>query len=393
MMQTSVNLLTELLQQLGAVEKTSAEKHVFVGFDGFVDKIRKAVKQKNGSATAYYNTLHEFAERIDAASGKSGQIELVTTKVKGGGNAPILASTMARLGVQTTCLGSMGYPQKHEVFRQMADGCNVISVLEPGQSDAIEFDDGKMIFSELSVFDQYDWKYIKDHTDLAGITSAMLTSNLLAFVNWVNLPHATDIWTGVLEDVVKPSGRRDFLFLFDLADPTKKSPEQIDAVLDVMSSFFPYGKVTLGLNENETLKVWAAINKVNINDPEAWDRIPPVREAGAQVYKAMNIDCLLVHPVDRTIVFHQNEILELRGRLVTEPKVLTGGGDNLNAGYSLGLISGLSLIHCMLLGMATSGAYIQNGASPDMKALDDYINLWMSELTATSDIAEAEAHA
>ena len=94
----------------------------------------------------------------------------------------------------------------------------------------------------------------------------------------------------------------------------------------------------------------------------------------------MNIDYLLIHPIDRTILFHQREVIEMQGRLVTEPKVLTGGGDNLNGGYCLGLLAGFSVTECMLLGMATSGAYIQNGVSPDLKEIIDYVNVWKDEL-------------
>ncbi|ELR71913.1 hypothetical protein C900_02152 [Fulvivirga imtechensis AK7] len=384
-MDKSTNLLSELRQQLGTVEKLSSGKQVFVGFDGFVDQIRKAVKQKDKDKTVYFKTLHEFAERIQAASGKSGQVEMVTQKVKLGGNAPILANTLGRLGIDSVCLGTLGYPERHEVFREMSDKCQLISVLDPGRSDAIEFEDGKMIFSELSVFDHYDWLHIKKTVDLDKMREVIGKSDLLAFVNWVNLPHANDIWTGLLDDVIKPSGKRDFLFLFDLSDPTKRTPDQIDEVLDIMSSFFPYGKVTLGLNENETLKLWAAINNLDISQPDVIDRIPPVKQAGADVYKAMNIDCLLVHPVDRTILYHQNEVLELKGRLVTEPKVLTGGGDNLNAGYCLGLLCGFSLSHCMLLGMAASGAYIQNGSGADIDTIINYIDTWMGELATEAE--------
>lgn len=377
---STIAALGQLRQRLEVLEKTPIQKQVFVGFDGFVDKIKKAVKQKKNFETLYFKTLKEFALRISNATGKSGQVEMVTQRIKHGGNAPILSNTLGKLGIRSICLGSMGYPEKHSVFSDLNERCQIISVLDPGESDAVEFDDGKMIFSELSVFDQYNWKYIKKTAGLEMLRKAVLESSLLAFVDWVNLPHASDIWEGVLEDIIKPSGRKDFLFLFDLCDPSKKTTEQIDEVLDLMGCFSSYGRVTLGLNENETLKIWAAIKGVDANDPESKSKMPPVLEAGDFLYKSLSIDCLLVHPIDRTIVFHQRETLELQGRLVTHPKVLTGGGDNLNAGYCLGLLGGLSLTNCMLSGMAASGAYIQNGVSPDLKAILDYIGVWMSEL-------------
>lgn len=376
-----IDSLSSLLSKLESYPKTDTPKLVFVGFDGFVDKIKKAVRQKRNFKTVYIKTLKEFAERIQSATGKSGQIELVTQQVKLGGNAPILANTLGRLGVRTTCMGSMGHPERHSVFSEMNENCDVISVLNPGLSDALEFEDGKMIFSELDVFDKYNWSYIKKTVGLDKISARIVQSDLLAFVDWVNLPHSSEIWEGVLNDIIKPSGRKDFLFFFDFCDPSKKTTEQIDEVLDLVSCFSFYGKVTLGLNENETIRIWSSINGVDSNDPLQKGRIPGLKEAGEFLHKAMNIDCLLIHPTVGTIAFHQREVIEMQGRLVTRPKVLTGGGDNLNAGYCLGMLAGFPLHECMLLGMVASGAYIQNGSSPDLEELSNYIRVWIDELT------------
>jgi len=372
---TSISALSDLRDLLRLSTTAPIDKKIFVGFDGFVDKIKKAVKQKQNSNVEYYTTLNEFSERIQSATGKSGQIEMVTQRIKLGGNAPILSNTLGKLGIHSYCVGSLGYPEKHAVFYGMNDRCNVISVLNPGESDAVEFDDGKFIFSELSVFDIYDWQYIKKTIDFEKLKAIILESQILAFVDWVNLPHASDIWEGILSDIIKPSGKNDFLFLFDLCDPSKKSTEEIDEVLDLISCFSAYGKVTLGLNENETLTIWAALNGCDRKS-----QVPSVKEAGDFIYKTMKIDCLLVHPVDRTIAFQQRDIIELQGRLVTKPKVLTGGGDNLNAGYCLGLLLNFSLPQCMLLGMAASGAYIENGTSPTLADLISYIDIWIADL-------------
>lgn len=376
----NIKLLSELSILLQTNVNHSAGKKVFVGFDGFIDKIMKAVQQKEHFQNIYFKTIKEFASRINSASGKSGQIELVTERIKLGGNAPILSNTLGRLGVQSFCAGSLGYPERHVVFANMDSKCEVISLQNPGDSTAVEFNDGKIILSELSVFNEYDWNFIKKTHGIEKMRKAILESSIVAFVDWANLPYSSEIWDGVLHDIIKPSGRKDFYFLFDLCDPSKKTTEQIDEILDLMSCFSFHGKVTVGLNENEILKIWCAINGVDFNNPDDKSKIPDVRLAGDQVYKAMNIDRLLVHPIDRTIIFQQHDMIEMPGRLVKEPKVLTGGGDNLNAGYCLGLLLGFSLQHCLLLGMATSGAYIQNGASPDIQTIIDYIHVWIEDL-------------
>jgi len=378
-METSIAALKELQHKLRAIKRDGEEKKVFVGFDGFVDKIKKAVQEKRDFSTLYFNTMKDFAERITYASGKSGQIETEVQEIKFGGNGPIMANTLAQMGVHSVCIGSLGYPVHHPVFSKLDPKVEVISVLEPGLSDAVEFSDGKIIFSELKVFEQYNWKHIRHTVSMEVIKKAVKESALLAFVDWANLPHASDLWQGMLHDVIMPSGRKNFIFLFDLCDPSKKTTEQIDEVLDVISCFSHYGRVILGLNENEALKIWSALNGI---DPQKADerKIPSVIKAGDCIYKTMNIDSLLVHPIDRTLLFQKHATLEMMGRFVTKPKVLTGGGDNLNAGFCLGLLHGLSMPQCLLLGMAASGSYIENGANPNLESLIAYIDTWMLDL-------------
>jgi hypothetical protein len=374
-------LLLQLSQSLGKLSNTTMK--VFVGFDGFVDYIKKAVKQRRTQETIYYETLTEFSDRIRQATGRSGQVEMVTKKIKLGGNAPILSNALGKLGINSYCVGSMGYPKLHPVFSAMNERCKVISLQDPGESHAIEFSDGKLILSELSVFQTYNWNYINNSPEIHQIRRSFMDSSLIAFVDWANLSLASNIWDGVLHDIIKPSGRKDFSFFFDLCDPSKKTVQQIDEVLDLISCFSHYGKVTLGLNENETIKIWCAIHGVDVTNPAEKSKIPSVRDAGDGVFKAMNIDCLLVHPTDRAIVFHKNETLEFPGRVVTSPKVLTGGGDNLNAGFCLGVLHELPIDQCVLLGMAASGAYIQNGESPNIATIIDYIDTWRRELTTS----------
>jgi hypothetical protein len=379
-----IELLSQLLEKLRNSIDQPITKKVFVGFDGFVDKIMKAVKQKENFKSRYFETIQEFASRINSASGKSGQIELVLERTKLGGNAPILSNTLGKLGIRSYCVGSLGIPETHPVFSSMDTKCDVISLQNPGDSTAIEFTDGKIILSELSAFSSYDWKFIKNSARINDIRKAIMQSKIIAFVDWVNLPYASEIWEGILDDIIKPSGRHDFDFLFDLCDPSKKTTEQIDEILDTIGDFSSYGKVTLGLNENETLKIWAAIRGVNCDDPIEKTRIPAVKLAGRELYKALKIDRLLVHPIDRTIVYHGLEEIELSGRVVKQPKVLTGGGDNLNAGYCLGLLLNLPIQQCMLLGMAASGAYIQNGASPDIESILQYLEVWIQEMKSAA---------
>ena len=379
-MANQIDLLAKLREHLRLLNSKELAKKVFVGFDGFVDHVKKAVRERKNYKVHYFKTIQEFASRLSAASGKSAQVEMVTQTIKLGGNAPILANTLGRLGVGGYCVGSMGYPARHPVFSAFNTRCEVVSVLDPGESDAVEFNDGKLIFSDLNVFDTYTWDHVKVTAGIEKLREAVQNSSLVALVDWANLHHASDLWDGLLHDIIKPSGRKDFSFLFDLCDPSKKTSQQIDEVMDLMSCFSTYGNVTFALNENETLRIWCAINGIDFANAVRDAKLPSVKEAGSMLFKSMNISCLLVHPVDCTIAYRAQGVIELKGRLVTKPRVLTGGGDNLNAGYCLGVLAGFSMEDCILLGMAASGSYIENGVSPDLGDLITYLDIWIAHL-------------
>jgi hypothetical protein len=345
---------------------------VFVGFDGYIDKIQKAVKTRTKESVDYYPTLKEFAKRIDKASGKSGQVELVTQEIKIGGNAPIMSNALGALGVPSYCLCNAGYPVKHPEFNNLHEKVETLSIGEPAETNALEFNDGKMILSELSTFRKINWEYVKQVKDKDEITTKCSDSSVLALVGWCNPDHATDIWKGILNEVMPNYSTKDLIF-FDLADPTKKNKEDLLDVLEVIKSYTKFGKVILGINENETNKLF---NILALEYPGNAPESPDLEEKGRFIYSIMNIEGLLIHPNDRSIMITADQIINLDGLVIMEPKISTGGGDNLNAGFCTGYILGFTMEESMILGMATSGAYVKHGTSPDIPSIISYLRTW-----------------
>jgi hypothetical protein len=386
-MNTSTETMDALLLELNEliqnkIKSSLINQQVFVGFDGFIDTLQQAVQHYAGGNPVYFNTISDFANHLNQMNGKSGQVELVTKQVKLGGNAPILANAFGRLEVKCNCMGSMGAPDINSLFKSENPLVNMTSIAEPGKSSAIEFANGKIILSDLSTFKQYDWDYIKQKINPSILKKVVEPCRVIALVDWANLPRATSLWQGFLDDVIRPVGKKDQFFLFDLCDPSKKSSQQIEEVLDLISDFSNYGSVTLGINENEANKIWLALNGFHQGKAE----IPNLRTVGYYIYRTLTIDTLLIHPTDRTLVFKnqkhlkKDSVIELKGYVVADPKLQTGAGDNLNAGYCLGLLAGLDIHHCMLLGMATSGAYVQNGRSPGLQDIQNYIENWRARV-------------
>lgn len=391
-------LITSLIKSLRYYQESGREFKALVGFDGYVDKIQKVVKSKNGTTSVYFDTITQIADFMATFAGKSGQIEIRNLELKLGGNAPIMANALGALGIKNTCIGTMGYPDLNNVFEEMNPNCEVISIAEPAQTNALECNDGKLIFSEVSTFEQLTWTYVAAIAGIDNLTKWIYESQLISFVDWANLNHCTDIWQGILEDIIEnlnpaPSekernayyfssknlfngdsnGMRHKNFFFDLGDPSKRSKEEILAALAIINRYKPYGKVTLCLNENEAQELYVSLEGENLENTDLQTIIK-------YIFSKMSVHQVVVHPTDRSIICNKNGIFEVKGRLIPSPRILTGGGDNFNAGFCLGLVLDLPINQTMLLGMANAGAYMTNGVSPEMEDLIGYLEVWAEEI-------------
>src|SRR5690349_1343482 len=138
-------------------------KKLLVGFDGFVDEIIHAVgTRKNKNEYQRITTIAEFASRVGSAAGKSANIELVPQLEKIGGNGPLMSMAASGMGCQVTCIGLLGYPERLPVFRPLQSICKVVSVGQPGKTDALEFLDGKLMLGKLNTIKEMCWTRLKE---------------------------------------------------------------------------------------------------------------------------------------------------------------------------------------------------------------------------------------
>src|SRR5437016_13820258 len=158
----SAQLREECAAELLAATGRASAMTAFVGLDGFVDEILHAV-DKRESAEKYTRvpTIAQFAQRLAAAAGHSTNVELVSQLTKLGGNGPIMANALASLGLKVSYLGILGYPNLHPVFTDFGKRAEVHSIAEPGYTDALEFEDGKIMFGKHQSLKQMTWENIQ----------------------------------------------------------------------------------------------------------------------------------------------------------------------------------------------------------------------------------------
>ncbi len=331
-----------------------------VGFDGFVDTILHVVKKRH-SATRFdrLERMGEFGERIQEAAGLSANMEMVTQMQKLGGNGPIMANALHTAGTAVTYIGNLGYPALHPVFTEFSKQAEVHSIAEPGYTDAVEFDDGKLMFGKHESLRNVNWNNLAKHISEKQLLGIFSRSHFIALVNWTMLTQMRGIFQKIASIIApKLKGPKRILF-FDLADPAKRSSEDIAGVLRQMSRFQKHFRVVLGLNFRESVQVGQVLG---VRVPE--ENHESVRGHAVRIRELLQIDTVVIHPTRFAAAATESASACVEGPFTPKPKITTGAGDHFNAGFGIGCILGLDLPQSLQLGVATSGFYVRNARSP-----------------------------
>jgi sugar/nucleoside kinase (ribokinase family) len=341
-----------------------------LGFDGFVDEII-AVVDKRHDPDHYepVESIAAMAGKILRAAGESSNYELIVKQRKLGGNGPIMANALASLGLGVTYIGNLGYPDVHLAFRDFAAKARVISIAEPGHTDALEFADGKLMLGKLQSLGDVNWENLATRVGLPELTALMGGATLIGTVNWTMLPRLGEIWDKLLEVVFPalPAGVRTLYV--DLADPEKRTREDLRGALHTVSRFQEYVDVILGMNLKEAAQVAQVLGL-----PDHADREASIEDDAAQIRHALNLGCVVIHPRKAAAAATEAETARFAGPFVQNPLISTGAGDHFNAGFCLGRILGLPLEESLCAGVASSGNYVRTARSASAVELAAFID-------------------
>jgi sugar/nucleoside kinase (ribokinase family) len=361
--------------QLQANANTLSRQNAFLGLDGFVDEIFHVVdKRENADKYTRLPTIAKYAERLAGAAGKSTNVEMVTQMVKLGGNGPIMANALASFGLKVCYLGNLGYPNVHPIFSDFTKAAEVYSIAEPGYTDALEFEDGKIMCGKHSALRQVNWENINARFGFDKFLAKMQAAQFVGFVNWTMLTAMNDMWAAIQKDVCpKLTGPRRKLF-FDLADPEKRTREDILKALGLITAFENHFDVILGLNEKEAYEIGGHL-QLNTTDHSPEGLLKLAKEIHARI----KVNTVVVHPVSFALAVSANDAAIVEGPFTPKPLITTGAGDHFNAGFCLGKLLGFDNAKAVLTGVSTSGFYVRTGKSPTLADLVSLQQNWPSK--------------
>lgn len=361
---------------LASVER-AGQLTAFIGLDGFVDEIIHLVDVRhNAQSFERIPSIAQLSKRLATAAGQSTNIEAVVQRVKLGGNGPIMANALCRFGVAVTYLGALGYPTLHPVFANFAARAEVHSIAPPGITDAYEFDDGKVMIGKTTQLGEITWENIQLRYGRKKFADRFFSCDLVAFVNWTMIPFMSDIWESIQNELCPVSKQLRRKMFFDLADPEKRTHDDLRRALKLIEKFRTYFDVILGLNEKEAWEVGAVLGF----ESETRTR-GALMQLVSRIREATGVDTLVTHPVSYALACSGEDCAIVDGPYIAKPLITTGAGDHFNAGFCLGKVLGLDDEMSVLVGVTTSGFYVRNAQSPCITDLVNMLRNWPAKET------------
>lgn len=354
-----------------------------VGFDGFVDSIIHVVDQRHSMKQDDYKrirTIPEFAARCGSAANRSANIELVVTDTRYGGNGPLLSSALGSLGSPVTFIGAVAteddWGKVDPIYQPFVDKCErVIPLCPPGRTDALEFDDGKIMLGKPESVQLATWDRIREVVGLDTLVGMIEQVKLISVVNWTLAGGVEGIWDGLCADVFpKLSDAHARRIFIDLSDPAKRTDDDIVRAMGKIRTLQKHMPVTLGLNLAESGRVGQVIGVSAYDDDHNRTLTEMVPEAAELIRAKLGLDCVVIH--QHTGAGGANAAGDshwFTGPYTRKPRISTGAGDHFGGGFSFAQMAGLGLGESLAAACGVAGAYVRDAASPSRGRLIQFL--------------------
>lgn len=224
------------------------------------------------------------------------------------------------------------------------------------------------------------WHDLKQDMSLVENLKELFKNNqIIPFSNWADVENSSDLWYGLLSDVIKPLKRKDFNFIFYLGDSTRRLFFEVDEILDIIAEFSFYGQVTFALDEQEAASLWALLNGKKSEDTFFDLDTLSTRRKCLSLFNSLDINNLVIYSQKCAMLFGNETQYEITRRGSDRAIAQQAERDSFVVGYCLGLSHMLDIPQCLGLGIIVCGAYVESGTVPDKQMLVEYTKKWISE--------------
>lgn len=354
-----------------------------VGFDGFIDEIIRVVDRRHDmtpTGFAPIRTIPEFAARAAAAAGKSTNMELVVQETRWGGNGPLMAGALASLGSRVTYIGAVGNGDRAQEldprYQELAHRCEqVVPVAPAAHTDALEFDDGKIMLGKPANVQMVTWELLMARLGEAELIRRFADARIIGMVNWTMMAGVEGIWEGLITHVLPrlSAGTPRQVFI-DLADPAKRTDADIRRAVSILARMNRIVPVTLGLNLAEADRLVSAFGVAGAHRRTGVGA--EVEKMAASLLGATGLHGVVIHPREgagASIAGASPQTAWVDGPFTPTPVLSTGAGDHFNAGFALGQALNMTIAECLATACAVSGVYVRDARSPSKQRLIEFM--------------------
>jgi len=368
--------IDELAEPVAALRARLANRPIparrgLCGFDGFIDSFIRVESPDN---------LAEFGRRTLAAAGISASYPVRHGEDKFGGNGPLLACALHSLfggACEITYVGGLGYPEPLPIFQRAFAGKinRIYTLADPAHSDCVEFNDGKIMLSDLSNCAQISWERLLEQVGPDAVDALLRQGDFIAAVNWGKLVQAGPLWENLakrLRALAIPP--KQVVFFMDLAEfEQRPTADRLDLVAR-LQTITAQCRTYLSLNLKEAWQL-SELWGPGFHGQRSPDRI---LELTRSLRHDLKVDCLIVHPNDGAACATADRNIYIPGPHCQKPLISTGAGDHFGAGALAAILRGEDELGLLLMANSTSGHFVRSGQSPSFTQLDQFLDGWVA---------------
>ncbi len=358
------------------MKKEQRSPKALVGFDGFIDTIIHPVKYRTGpDSWNRIETIKEFSETIEKASHKSANIECIEVSSLLGGNAPLFAQSASNLGVSIQLLGTLkGQSTSIDpIFSSLENipQIQIYPIHNPGQTDAYEFYDGKILFGKMRGINTLSLLDLFQTISEAKIRTLLNEVDGIATLNWTMMPLIDEFWKWLSEkNNILPPGK---LLFVDFSDPKKRSQAELQNAFVLLKQCTEAGfRVIISVNTSEAIQAIEALHGTNSSED-----ICPLTERLHALFPTA--EAIIGH--SRTQVAASwgqksiRQLIKLSVPVVEKPYATTGAGDNFNGALFSALLHGYDYTSALKWAIIASGHWVRTRTPLQPPALKEKMNI------------------
>ncbi|WP_191965500.1 MULTISPECIES: PfkB family carbohydrate kinase [Haloferax] len=261
-------------------------------------------------------------------------------------------------------IGTFGRPMRSEFEDEFA-GNTMYSIGEPGMTDAVEFDDGKLMLTQAGSYRELDWDALDEHLGHDELADQLEEADLFGIGYWSMIPNLPEIIRGLADDIWPTLSNPPSNVFFDPADIRHLSQSQFTQGFDALQTLNRQVPVTLSANRGETQELITS-GGGSVDGESMLDLATTARDI-------VDVDRVVSHGARASAMVTEDEQALIETLHIPDPEIVTSSGDHFNAGVCLGLLEGLDAESTVALGNAVAGSFIRNGESPTLATVESFL--------------------